>query len=419
MDPLQIKRLKEEHIKGLSFCEEKIEKWEKFKADYEALQQRLQTLPDHISYDITVPFGNNAFSKGKLVHTNEIMVLLGDNWFAEVSAKQAAAIAMRRITQCTKMLEDLEKEKEQFENWLSYIGEVSGNEELVEIVEDYDEEREKEWKEQHAKNVKSYRQQLATKNQENSPVESPDNLLSKLENLEITETNGIDESEEEEDDTSKSELDSKVIESVGSIDCSDDGSHSEEHSEKPVLKLQINCNRRRTSESETGDDWEDNRKKDSNSNLNEESTSKNGKHVRWQDLSRQNIKKITFKHSKPKKPNTPSSKYKAIDYNEDENHPLIQSPSDIYKHFGNFFQSSPPKSILKVKTPSPTTDMNGPIFPTKDSTSKETSPEIDENVISQPFTGEVRECSSPIDIVENKSSRPTSHFKSSRKNRKR
>lgn len=44
-----------------------------------------------------VPFGNNAFSKGKLVHTNEVMVLLGDNWFAEVSAKQATAIATRRI----------------------------------------------------------------------------------------------------------------------------------------------------------------------------------------------------------------------------------------------------------------------------------------------------------------------------------
>ena len=30
------------------------------------------------------------------MHTNEIMVLLGDNWFAERSAKQAAEIVQRR-----------------------------------------------------------------------------------------------------------------------------------------------------------------------------------------------------------------------------------------------------------------------------------------------------------------------------------
>ena len=34
---------------------------------------------------------------GKLIHTNEIMVLLGDNWFAERSASQAAEIAKRRL----------------------------------------------------------------------------------------------------------------------------------------------------------------------------------------------------------------------------------------------------------------------------------------------------------------------------------
>lgn len=69
---------------------------------------------------------------------------------------------------------------------------------------------------------------------------------------------------------------------------------------------------RKTSESETGDDNDDSRKRDMNESAEESSSPKNGKHVRWQDLSKQNIKKITFKHSKPKKPNTPSSKYKVI-----------------------------------------------------------------------------------------------------------
>ena len=34
--------------------------------------------------------------RGHLYHTNEIMVLLGDNWFARRTAKQAIEIAGRR-----------------------------------------------------------------------------------------------------------------------------------------------------------------------------------------------------------------------------------------------------------------------------------------------------------------------------------
>ena len=33
---------------------------------------------------------------GKLYHSNEVMVLLGDNWFAKRSVKQALEIAERR-----------------------------------------------------------------------------------------------------------------------------------------------------------------------------------------------------------------------------------------------------------------------------------------------------------------------------------
>ena len=40
---------------------------------------------------------------GKLIHTNEIMVLLGDNWFAERSASQALEIVARR-KKCTVMV---------------------------------------------------------------------------------------------------------------------------------------------------------------------------------------------------------------------------------------------------------------------------------------------------------------------------
>lgn len=44
-----------------------------------------------------VPFGSLAFMPGKLVHTNEITVLLGDNWFAKCSAKQAQKLVTHRM----------------------------------------------------------------------------------------------------------------------------------------------------------------------------------------------------------------------------------------------------------------------------------------------------------------------------------
>lgn len=114
--------------------------------DYEALNERLQTLPDQLSYDIMVsalcsvfqngtiisfceelslkrssflllprsatcliqtgadrssaeqvPFGPLAFMPGKLVHTNEVTALLGDNWFAKCSTKQAQKIVGHRL----------------------------------------------------------------------------------------------------------------------------------------------------------------------------------------------------------------------------------------------------------------------------------------------------------------------------------
>lgn len=76
---------------------EKVRKLTKFKEDYEALKARLESLPDKVSHQVMVPFGSLAFVPGRVKHTNEILCLLGDNWFVERSAKQAAKIVERRI----------------------------------------------------------------------------------------------------------------------------------------------------------------------------------------------------------------------------------------------------------------------------------------------------------------------------------
>ncbi|XP_064807638.1 unconventional prefoldin RPB5 interactor 1-like isoform X2 [Oncorhynchus masou masou] len=62
-----------------------------------------------------VPFGPLAFMPGKLVHTNEITVLLGDNWFAKCSAKQAQKLLEHRKKHVRSALDDLHKTKKNFE----------------------------------------------------------------------------------------------------------------------------------------------------------------------------------------------------------------------------------------------------------------------------------------------------------------
>ncbi|KAH0519047.1 Unconventional prefoldin RPB5 interactor [Microtus ochrogaster] len=48
----EVARLREEQEKVVTNCQEKIQHWEKVDSDYSALQERLRTLPDKLSYDV-------------------------------------------------------------------------------------------------------------------------------------------------------------------------------------------------------------------------------------------------------------------------------------------------------------------------------------------------------------------------------
>ncbi|KAI8141463.1 hypothetical protein BJV82DRAFT_619270 [Fennellomyces sp. T-0311] len=67
-----------------------------FRNDYDALEKTLSTLPDQTTRSAMIPIGKLAFMPGKLIHTNEITVYLGDQYYAERSAKQAFGILERR-----------------------------------------------------------------------------------------------------------------------------------------------------------------------------------------------------------------------------------------------------------------------------------------------------------------------------------
>ncbi|OCT82430.1 unconventional prefoldin RPB5 interactor 1 isoform X2 [Xenopus laevis] len=110
----EVSRLQEEHGKVVSNCQEKIQNWRKVESDYDALQERLSTLPDKLSYEILVPFGPLAFMPGRLVQTNEVTVLLGDSWFAKCSSKQAVGLIDHRKKHVRKTIEDFQEVAKNF-----------------------------------------------------------------------------------------------------------------------------------------------------------------------------------------------------------------------------------------------------------------------------------------------------------------
>uniref|UniRef100_A0A3P8VGU2 URI1 prefoldin like chaperone n=1 Tax=Cynoglossus semilaevis TaxID=244447 RepID=A0A3P8VGU2_CYNSE len=126
-------RLREEHKKVTVDTK-------KLSDDYEALNERLETLPDQLSYDVMVPFGPLAFMPGKLVHTNELTVLLGDNWFAKCSAKQAQKIIGHRMEHVKGELDALSKTLKNFEARVGFakdLESISANQgDYVDIRED-------------------------------------------------------------------------------------------------------------------------------------------------------------------------------------------------------------------------------------------------------------------------------------------
>ncbi|KAK4368951.1 hypothetical protein RND71_012743 [Anisodus tanguticus] len=113
-----------------------------FTADNNYLINLVQQLPDQLHHDIMVPFGKAAFFPGRLIHTNEFLVLLGEGHYAERTAKQTIEILSRRgkalevqVESVKALMQDLKAEASFFDATASEAAEG-----LVEIREDYVEE---------------------------------------------------------------------------------------------------------------------------------------------------------------------------------------------------------------------------------------------------------------------------------------
>ncbi|KAJ2056417.1 hypothetical protein GGI17_006203 [Coemansia sp. S146] len=139
-----------------------LDQYLEYKTEYHNLQTTLLELPDELEYDAMVPVGPLAFFPGKLIHTNEILVSLGDNWFTEQSAKQAAGIARRREEYVDEKIRDCRRDLKEFGERKKLVPEIFADEkeqvekamfnedgeEIVDIKEELDAEQVPDFHEQ-------------------------------------------------------------------------------------------------------------------------------------------------------------------------------------------------------------------------------------------------------------------------------
>ena len=124
-------------------------------------REAIKGLSAKLSQTGLVPINEYGYMQGKLIHTNELMVHLGDDYFAECSASEAIAILERRIKETEETEKKLQEQSVDLRVSMKVaIIERKENEEsedVVDIVEPYiedeDEQGSREQEEDKAKPV--------------------------------------------------------------------------------------------------------------------------------------------------------------------------------------------------------------------------------------------------------------------------
>src|SRR6185369_4454984 len=93
------------------------ELYEKWINDYHLLRNNLLVLSGKLEENVLLPLGPRAVTPGKIVHTNEVMCLLGDNWFMECNTQHALGIIDRRIQKCVDTVKKLEQDMNLRQGW--------------------------------------------------------------------------------------------------------------------------------------------------------------------------------------------------------------------------------------------------------------------------------------------------------------
>jgi unconventional prefoldin RPB5 interactor 1 len=114
---------------------------------YNALEETLKTLPHKLSHEIMVPLGSHGmgFMPGKIVHTNEVIILAGAKYFFKTSVHHALGMISRRKQTIKERIKAENTALRQLFNRMGLTQEADhveaeyNEEEIKEIVEEYNE----------------------------------------------------------------------------------------------------------------------------------------------------------------------------------------------------------------------------------------------------------------------------------------
>ncbi|EEB11014.1 RNA polymerase II subunit 5-mediating protein, putative [Pediculus humanus corporis] len=309
--------------------------WCKYKTDLETTKSLLSILPKKISHDVMVPIGPKALMRGKLVHTNEYLVNLGETWFVKKTAHQTLELCNRRIKNCNEMIQKLEKEKELILNKtiLPEEEDAFGNAERPEIIEYVTEEENEEWNKQHRLKEKEYRLKLAElRNKEKKTIDTEEDLWKHLDELELR--------EELEDELNRLNEDYSSSDDDIENDSLEDGG---DENDSKVISVNKNSTRNDTvNKPESINDCFDETIENNINNNNNSNTASN---------SNSNKKrKVSFAcdiNSSDEEPLRLEIKFSNVEPIKNlKNNSEINSPSDIYDNYSGLLKTSQ-TSVLK------------------------------------------------------------------------
>lgn len=131
-------RLLEKQKEELEAINVKLQLWNQYQSDYKCLKKLINEMKDKVRHPYRIPIAGTslAFMDGHIIHTNELTVLLGDNYFALRSAKQANEIIDRRLDNIKENLSKTQEAKRKTEDWFNASQKhKQETEEFVEIIE--------------------------------------------------------------------------------------------------------------------------------------------------------------------------------------------------------------------------------------------------------------------------------------------
>ncbi|XP_056862818.1 uncharacterized protein LOC130510435 isoform X1 [Raphanus sativus] len=143
----------EEARKAASFVEERIRekreemnRLQQFVDENDNLISLVKKLPDQLHHNIMVPFGKKAFFPGRLIHTNECLVFLGENYYTDRTSKQTVDVLRRRDKTLQSQIHSLKAEIDDFQTEASFFAKTASevSEGLLEIREEYEDDEEEE-----------------------------------------------------------------------------------------------------------------------------------------------------------------------------------------------------------------------------------------------------------------------------------